>query len=123
MFGHFSGKRGGVGLPDSKDFQELIPALAWTFSNKMGEDDQNPNTLSNKSPYEIGVRKSSSKASKNTGGGQGPLDKIQTETYLFVGWLPLENLGGLQLNWTPCISENVIFLVWSAACCEMQIPF
>ena len=56
------------------------------------------------------------------GRGQGPLDKIQTETDFFVGWLLLENLGGLQLNRTPCISEHVNFWVCSAACCEIQIP-
>ena len=39
------------GLPDSKDLGDLFPALPWTFSNQMGEDDQNPNTLSNKSWY------------------------------------------------------------------------
>ena len=53
------------------------------------------------------------------GRGQGPLDKIQTETDLFVGWLLLENLGGLQLNRTPCISEHVNVWVCSAACCEI----
>ena len=59
----------------------------------MGEDDKNPNTLSNIGFYKIGFLKSPSKTSKNYrggGGGQGPLDKIQTETDFFRGWLPLD---------------------------------
>ena len=37
----------------------------------MEEDDHNPNTLRNISPYKIGFEKRYSKASKNTGGGGG----------------------------------------------------
>ena len=43
----------------------------------MGEDDQNPNTLSYFSLTKLGFLKSSLKRSKNTGGwGQGRLEKI-----------------------------------------------
>ena len=45
MFGKFSGKGEGR-LPDSKELEELFPALVWTFSNLIGEDDPNSNTLS-----------------------------------------------------------------------------
>ncbi len=74
MFGNFSGKGG---LPYSKTFEELfclsldifqeevgglpyskdneVLFLLWVrhFPRKMGEDDQNPNTLRNFSSYKI----------------------------------------------------------------------
>ena len=63
---------------------------------KIREDDQNPNTLRNFSSYKIGFLKSSSKRSKNTGGGvQGRLEKFQTEAEFFRVWLPLVTAVGL----------------------------
>ena len=66
------------------------------FPRKMGEDDQNPNTLRKFSSYKIGFKKSSSKRSKNTGGegGSRSFGKFQTEADFFMG------MASLSLN-TP----------------------
>ena len=68
-FGNFSGREGG-GLPDSKDDEVLFLLWVRHFPRKMEEDDQNTNTLRIFSLYKIKFLKSSSKRSKNTGGGR-----------------------------------------------------
>ena len=60
----------GGGLPDSKDDEVLFLLWVRHFPRKMEEDDQNTNTLRNFSLYKIKFLKSSSKRSKNTGGGE-----------------------------------------------------
>ena len=59
----------------------------------MWEDDKNSNTLKNFNLYKISFKKYSSKDSKNTEGGQGRLEKFQTEADFFSGWLPLQELS------------------------------
>ena len=58
-------------LQNSKHFEELFFLWFGHFPRKMGEDDQNPNTLRDFSSYKIRFLKSSSKRSKNTGGRVG----------------------------------------------------
>ena len=57
---------------------------------KMWEDDKNPNTLRRINPYKIGFKKVTQRISKTQdgGGGQGRLEKFQTEADFFFGWLP-----------------------------------
>ena len=51
---------------------------------KIGEGDENPNTLRNFSSYNIRILKSSSKRSKNTrGGGSRPFGKIPNGSRFF----------------------------------------
>ena len=61
--------------------------LLWLrhFPRKMEEDDQNPNTLRNFISYKIRFLKSSSKRSKNTGGGVKAVRKNSKQNQIFSG--------------------------------------
>ena len=76
----FFRKRGGVAW--------VSFFLLWDrhFPRKMWEDDQNPNTLKNFSSYKIRFLKSSSKRSKNTGGGSRLFGKNSNRNRFFL-WM------------------------------------
>ena len=58
-------------LPDSENYEEFFLHWLSHFSRKSWENDQNPNTVRNFSPYTIRFLKSSLKEFKNHGGGGG----------------------------------------------------
>jgi hypothetical protein len=62
--------------------------LLWLkhFPRKIWEDDQNPNTLRNFSSYKIRFKKSSSKRSKNTGGGIKAVLKNSKQRQIFSSY-------------------------------------
>ena len=64
------------------------------FPRKMLEDNQNPNSVRNFSLYNIRFLESSSKHSKNTGGGGvvKAVWKNPNKSRFFLGWLPLQRL-------------------------------
>ena len=64
----------------------------------MGEDDQNPNTLRDFSLTKIRFYKSSSKYSKNTGGGSRPFGKTPNVSRFFLGMASLIHISETILS-------------------------
>ena len=85
----FSRGKGG-GLPDSKDVEEHFCIYLDIFQVKVGGITKVQTLRGSLVRMKSGFEKSSSKDSKKQrGGGQGEIEKNQTEADFFFGWLPL----------------------------------